>query len=65
MCASLGPERMDEFYSNLALMSLSDIGRFLVNMNILALKIRALQMGPKTHNGDFIENGSTILTIFK
>jgi hypothetical protein len=26
-------------------------------MNITAPKIRALQMGPKTQNGDFLENG--------
>jgi hypothetical protein len=29
-----------------------------MNMNILASKVGALQMGPKKQNGDFLENGS-------
>jgi hypothetical protein len=50
MCAPLAPK--------LLFKSCSIIGRCPVNLNIRARKIGALQMGPKTQNGDFLENDS-------
>jgi hypothetical protein len=38
--------------------SSSIIGQCLVNMNILAPKIEALQMGTKQQNGELLENDS-------
>jgi hypothetical protein len=36
-----------------------------INLNITAPKIRALQMGPKTENGDFLEIAVTISIEFQ
>jgi hypothetical protein len=47
MCALLAPEWLDEFYSYLVFKSLSIIDHCPVNVDILAPKIEALQMGPK------------------
>jgi hypothetical protein len=57
-CTSLIPEQLDGFYKYSVFTSLSGIGRCPVNINISAPKIGALQMGLKTQNGDFLENGS-------
>jgi hypothetical protein len=38
--------------------SLLSIDRYPMNMNILALNVRALQMGRNEKNDDFLENGS-------
>jgi hypothetical protein len=40
----------------LAFKNLSILGRCLVNTNIPAPKTEALEMGPKTQNGYFLEN---------
>jgi hypothetical protein len=50
-CTSLGPERLDGFYS--VFKSLSVISRCPMNTNILAPKTGYLQIIPKTQNGDF------------
>jgi phosphopantetheinyl transferase len=47
MCASLMPERLDEFYSYLIFDNLSTISWSPVNMNIIAPKIRDFQMKPQ------------------
>jgi hypothetical protein len=52
------PEVWGGFYSYSVFDDFSIIGRCLVNMNILAPKIGALQMGPKVQNGDSHENFS-------
>jgi hypothetical protein len=49
---------MDEFYSYLEFKSLPTLGRCSVNLNSPAPKIEILEIGPKTQNGDFLENGS-------
>jgi hypothetical protein len=56
--ASLVPERLDGFYSYSAFLSISVIGRCQVNVNIPALQIGAIHMGPKTQNGDFLKDDS-------
>jgi hypothetical protein len=57
LCASLEPERFNGIYSYSILKSLSVIGWWPKNTNILTPKIRAPQMDPKRLNGDFLENG--------
>jgi hypothetical protein len=52
------PELLDRFYSYSVFGNFSITGWCLVNMNILAPKIGALQMGPKIQN-DFHENFSS------
>jgi hypothetical protein len=54
MHPSLVPEQLDGFHSCSLLKNLCIVGQCLVNMNILAPKIGALQMGPKIQNGSFL-----------
>jgi hypothetical protein len=56
MCPSLAYERLDGFYSYAVFRRLFILGRCPVNLNIPALKIENLQIGPKIQNGDFLEN---------
>lgn len=49
----LQPEQLDRFCLYFVFMSLS-----ITDQKILVPKIDALQMGPKTDNGDFTENSS-------
>jgi hypothetical protein len=58
ICTSLAPEWLDEFYSYSEFNSLSAIGPCPVNMNVLASKTGALQIGVKKQNGDSLENVS-------
>jgi hypothetical protein len=58
LCALLAPQRLDGFYSYLELKSLSTVGRCSVNLNSPAPKLETLERGPKTQNGNFLENGS-------
>jgi hypothetical protein len=44
------------FHSHSVLQSLSITDRFPMNMDILSLKMLALQMSPKKQNGDSLEN---------
>jgi hypothetical protein len=65
--SSLAPKLFDEIYSYLVSMSLSIIGWFSVNLNILGLKIVALQKDPpppQTQNCYFLENFVTIMIKF-
>jgi hypothetical protein len=58
MRASLEPEQLDRFHRYSAFMNLS-VG-CPMNMNILAPKIRALQMGPKNITAIFLKMALTI-----
>jgi hypothetical protein len=49
---------MCTFYSHSVFKCLSTIGQCLVNMNITAPKIGALQMGPKEQTDNFLKNDS-------
>jgi hypothetical protein len=51
------PEQLDRFYSYLVFKSLSIQGWFMVNLNIPAPKTVTIQRGPKTQNGNILENG--------
>jgi hypothetical protein len=61
MCSLLGLERMDRIYSYLLLKILFILGQCPVNLDIPTPKTRAHQKGPKSQNGDFLENDSILL----
>jgi hypothetical protein len=63
MRPSLMPEQLDGFYSCSLFKNLCIVGQCLVNMNILAPKIEALQMGPKNTKLQFSQ--TVILIKFK
>jgi hypothetical protein len=50
VCASLASERLEGFYSYSLFKSLSIVGRYPMNINILAPKIGVIQVGPETQN---------------
>jgi hypothetical protein len=52
MWPSLGPEQVDRFYTYLVFESITNLGLYTP-----APKIWALQMGLKTQNNSFLENG--------
>jgi hypothetical protein len=63
MYLSLTLEQLVGFYSYWLFKSLSIIRWCLVNMNILAPKIGALQLDPKNQNGDFLEHVSHVILV--
>jgi hypothetical protein len=54
--ALIALEGLDRFYSYLDSKSLSTLDQCTMNLNIPGTKIKALQMGTKTQNHDFIIN---------
>jgi hypothetical protein len=54
ICPWLAPERFNIFCSYWVFKSLSIIGRGPMSMDILSPKIRALEMGSKNQNGNFL-----------
>jgi hypothetical protein len=65
MCSSLAPERINGFYSDSVFNNLFTIGRCLINMNILAIKIGALEWGPEHKIAIFFKMALTISTKFQ
>jgi hypothetical protein len=55
MCPSLVPGCLNRFYSFLVFKSLSNTDQYLPNMNILASKMKALQISPHPKH-DFLKN---------
>jgi hypothetical protein len=58
MCTSVGPEWLEQLYSYSVFTCLSTTGQWLVNMNITAPKIWALQMWPIEQTDNFLKNDS-------
>jgi hypothetical protein len=52
----MAPEWLDRFCSYSVFKSLFFMGQCPMNLNIPMPKLRALKMGPKTQNVDFLEN---------
>jgi hypothetical protein len=64
MCPSLASEYMDRFNLNLVFKNAVVMGRYPVNMNILASKIWVLQMGPLSKMTSFSKTVATVLIRF-
>jgi hypothetical protein len=58
MYASLVPAQLDGCYLHSVLKSLSVTDQCPTNINILAPRIRPVQMSPRTQSGNIPENGS-------
>jgi hypothetical protein len=61
VCALLALERLDRFCSNSIFESLFIIGRYPMNINILAPEIVAIQMAPNSGTAFFLKSGSNDL----